>query len=308
MTIGHGLARRVRTRGALLVVGLFVLGGFVLWGLFQAPRAVSPPAPAAVKWGVPSRPLRVASFNVQRLPQGMDTLVSEIRAVEPDFVLLQEVESRDVVGLAQALDMQQYHHPNHYDRSANLGGRKATWGNVVFAKHPLYDAGAIPNPGGGSFGVWMTAVADEKKFVIASINLSGPDTGPDTGREANSLPVKESEANRRNEIGSFLKAWRERGSPPVVVGGDFNPISSGKNIAVMTEPLVDALTTLGRTDAPFGPALPGVFGTILTSPHWSLRAGGAVDGPASAERLIWVELAATRPPRSATAPNTTTTP
>src|SRR5215217_2137076 len=136
--------RRRHARGAILVLGLFALGGAVLWGLFHAPRATSPAAPAAAEWGVPARPLRFVSFNVLHLQRGTDQVVDAINKLHPDFVLLQEVESRDVVGLAEALDMQRSHHPNTYHASVNLDGPKATWGNVIFSRHPLYEAGSIP--------------------------------------------------------------------------------------------------------------------------------------------------------------------
>ncbi|MDQ3439406.1 MAG: hypothetical protein M3478_03550 [Planctomycetota bacterium] len=38
--------RRTFARGVILVLGLFALGGAVLWGLFQAPRPTSPPEPS----------------------------------------------------------------------------------------------------------------------------------------------------------------------------------------------------------------------------------------------------------------------
>ena len=284
------------SRGAIVVLGLFALGGAVLWGLFQAPRATSPPAPAVSGWGVPARPIRVASFNVLHLQRGFDGVVNDVRALNPDFVLLQEVESRDVVGLARALGMQQYHHPNAYERSSNLDGPKATWGNVIFSKHPLYDAGPIPNPGGGSFGVWATSVIDGHKFVVANVHLSAT-------WNANPVHVKQSGEYRSKEIANLLNAWRGRGTPPIVVGGDFNQIPLGNNYAAMTEHFNDALAGLGKNDMTFGA---GVLSTridyVLTSPEWRAVDGGIIASGASDHRLIWAAVL------SATAAATTTAP
>ena len=281
--------RRPRSaRGALLVLGLFVLGGAVLWGLFQAPRVTSPPAPAGSEWGVPPRPLRFASLNVLHLQRGLDRVINEIRAVGADYVLLQEVESRDVVDLARALEMRQYHHPNAYHASVNLDGPKATWGNLILAKHPLYEAGSIPNPGGGSFGVWAVSVVDGKRFLVANVHLSAT-------WNANPVHIKKSGEYRSKEIANFKDAWRQRGSPPMVVGGDFNQIPFGNNYAAMTESFTDALGSLGVNDMTFEAGLLKTrIDYFLTSPpQWRAAEGTVVPTDASDHRLIWVEL---RPP------------
>ncbi len=294
MTVTPALPRWLRSRGALLVAALFALGGMVLWGLFQAPRAVSPAAPAGVEWGVPSRPLRFASLNVLHLRQGMDAVAGEIRTLNPDFVLLQEVESRDVVGLAQALGMQRHHHPNNYERSANLGGPKATWGNVILAKHPLYDAGPIPGSGGGSAGVWATTVVDGTRFIVATVHLSAtPNADPQQ--------VNESDERRSNEIASLLDAWRERNSPPIVVGGDFNQVASGNNYAVITDHLVDALAKIANAGTAFRAPQPRTD-HLFASPHWSVQKGGAVERGAVDHRLFWIQLAGAGPPGNTMAP------
>ena len=288
--------RRSFSRGAILVLGLFALGGAVLWGLFIAPRATSPPAPAAAGWGVPLRPVRVASFNVLHLQRGFDAVVNEVRAVDPDFVLLQEVESRDVIRLAQALGMQQCHHPNAYERSGNLDGPKATWGNVIFSKHPLFDAGPIPNPGGRSFGVWATSVVDGQKFVVANVHLSAT-------WNANPVHVKQSGENRSKEIANLKAAWRQRGSPPIVAGGDFNQIPFGNNYAAMTEHFNDALAVLGKNDMTFrAGALFTRIDYLLLSPEWRATDGGVVASSASDHRLIWADVASAM---ATTAPATT---
>ena len=45
------------------------------------------------------------------------------------------------------------------------------WGNAVLSRYPLYDARSIPNPGGGSFGVWAWSIIDGKKFMIGCVHL-----------------------------------------------------------------------------------------------------------------------------------------
>jgi endonuclease/exonuclease/phosphatase family metal-dependent hydrolase len=280
----------VRTRswrGILLVIGLFAVGGAMLWGLFLAPRAVSPPAPTDVPWGVPQRPIRFVSYNILHNQRGIERVADEINARRPDFVLLQEAESRDLIELAARLDMERHHHPRLYERSSNLAGRKATWGNFILSKHPVFEAASIPNPGGGSFGVWATAVVDGRKFVVANVHLSAT-------RNANPVHIKQSGVNRHKELTALASAWRGRGSPPIVIGGDFNQIPMGNNWSVMTGTWRDALGALGHDDVTFGE---GVLRTridyFLTSPDWQPLDGGVAPRGASDHRLIWLEAAAT---------------
>ena len=279
----------------MLVVALFAVGGAMLWGLFLAPQAVSPPAPRDAAWGVPPRPLRFVSYNILHNQRGIENVVREIRACAPDFVLLQEVESRDLIELASRLDMERHHHPRHYDRSSNLAGARATWGNFILSKHPLYDAGSIPNPGGGSFGVWATAVVDGKKFVVANVHLSAT-------WNANPIHLKKSGENRHRELTALVKAWRDRGSPPIVIGGDFNQIPLGNNWALMTGTWRDALGALGKDDVTFGEGLLRTrIDYFMTTPDWQPLSGGVAPAGASDHRLIWLEAGARDLPAAATA-------
>ena len=213
-------------RGRWLVIGMFVLGGAVLGGLFlakhltagsaasQLPPPGSDPAPD-VPYGVPQQPLRLVSYNILHCQRGLERVAAEIRRYDPDLVLLQEVESRDAAGLARALDMQPHYAPQVYETSENLAGPQATWGNLILSKYPLYGAASIPNPGGGSFGLWADVAADGRRFVVACVHLSAT-------WKANPIHVKESGENRNKELTHLLDAWQARGKPPMIVGGDFN--------------------------------------------------------------------------------------
>src|SRR5437899_7706279 len=97
------------SKGIWLVLGLFLLGGAVLGGLFLAPRPAAPAAPTApaeVPWGVPPRTLRFASYNILHSQRGLERVTGELVKLQPDFVFLQEVEFADGPALAKALGMQ----------------------------------------------------------------------------------------------------------------------------------------------------------------------------------------------------------
>src|SRR4051812_38864877 len=145
------MSRQSSRRGVAVILGIFLVGGAVLWGLFHVPHAPpGPPAPADVKWGVPARRLRFVSYNILHDQRGMSGVVAEVKKLDPDFVLMQEVEYADVVGLASALGMQANFHPSLYYPSVNLAGPRSSWGNLILSRHPMYEGGSIPNPGGGS--------------------------------------------------------------------------------------------------------------------------------------------------------------
>lgn len=252
---------------------LFAIGGVMLWGLFLAPRAVSPPAPREASWGVPRRPLRFVSHNILHNQRGIANVVAQISAIQPDFILLQEIESRDLIELAARLGMALHHHPRHYERSSNLAGRRATWGNFILSKHPLYDAGSIPNPHGGSFGVWATAVVDDRKFLIANVHLSAT-------------------LNANHEFNALVKAWRDRGSPPIVIGGDFNGVSIDSNDSRMTRDFRDALAWIGKSSPTRGDGAARLRGDyFLCSNEWRPLDGGVVESGASDHDLIWIDAA-----------------
>jgi endonuclease/exonuclease/phosphatase family metal-dependent hydrolase len=273
--------------GVAVILGMFVLGGLVLVGLFLAPKSKSPIAPVEVPWGVPDRAVRFVSYNILHNERGRGQILTEIRKLEPDFVMLQEVESEDVVPMAEALAMQRNYQSQCYQRSENLAGRKASWGNCILSKYPLYEVGAIPNPNGGIFGVWGVAVVDGKKFVLANVHLSAT-------WNANPAHIKKSGENRYAELSGLFNAWQGRGSPPMVVTGDFNQIPMGNNYELMTRKWTDALKALGENGATFdgGLLLQTRIDYFLISREFVASKGGVIRTKASDHRPIWMETGA----------------
>src|SRR5262245_39305958 len=95
-------ARPARMRSGIIVcLVIFAVGLITLGGLFLAPRPKSPPAPAEAIWGAPSRPLRIVSYNILHNQRGMQGVIDEIKKLNPDFVLIQEVEADHVIDMAE---------------------------------------------------------------------------------------------------------------------------------------------------------------------------------------------------------------
>jgi endonuclease/exonuclease/phosphatase family metal-dependent hydrolase len=266
-----------RARSLIFFAALTLLCGTFL-GLLLANRNYHRPPPPSAVWGPPERPMKFVSYNILHNERGMARVIDEIGRLEPDFVLLQEVERNDLSTMSSMLGK----FPAIYHASENLAGGHASWGNALLSRHPLYDAGSIPNPGGGSFGVWATAVVDGRKFVVANVHLSAT-------WNANPSHLIESSDNRWKELSNLVKAWQDVGAPPIVVGGDFNQLAIHNNYALMTGHWTDALSVLGKDQATFGSGLLKTrIDYFLTSPEWRLVSGDVVQSDASDHKPIWL--------------------
>jgi len=182
-------------------------------------------------------------------------VLDEIAKLNADIVLLQEVEKGDLTVLSEAFsDI-----PAIYHGSENLGGARATFGTAILSRLPLYDAGAIPHKTTQAFGVWATAVMENKKFIIASIHLSSP---PSTGAAASS------------ELAWLIQTWRGVNSPPIIVGGDFSDATEIMPKSSWTDSLTKTTQTQRST-------------RMLISSEWKRFDAGIVDDGKSSHDPIW---------------------
>src|SRR5688572_6155595 len=213
------LVMRTPRRATILFFAFLVLFGGAFWVAMKwaARRAGSPP-PASAVWGVPDRPLRFVSYNIRHGERGLPRIIDEIRKLEPDFVLLQEVEREHLSTMTRELRSM----PAVYHASENLAGPRASWGNAILSRHRLYEGQSIPNPdGGASFGVWATAAIDGKKFRVACVHLSD-----------------------NKELTNLVKAWEDAGRRPIVLGGEFGQVANDNSS------WSDALKGLGKDKGP----------------------------------------------------------
>jgi endonuclease/exonuclease/phosphatase family metal-dependent hydrolase len=268
-------------RSTLLFFGFLAVFGGAFWAVMRiSARGAGSPPPAGAVWGVPERPVRVVSYNILHNERGMGRVIEEIRKLDPDFVLLQEVEREHLSAMTRELRSL----PAVYHRSENLAGGRASWGNAILSRHRLYEGRSIPNPGGGSFGVWATAVIDGRKFRVACVHLSAT-------YKFDLKHFEESAVNRYKELTNLVKAWEEAGRPPIVVGGDFNQIAVHNNYELMTRQWTDALKVLGKDQNTFRHNLLATrIDYFLVSKEWRALEGGVVESDASDHRPIWVKV------------------
>jgi len=275
-----------RHKPLLFFIPLACLAGGFLIALYANRNYHRPPPPAAI-WAPPAKPITVVSYNILHNQRGLPAVIAEIQKLQPDIVCLQEVEKNDLSRMTELLGT----YPAIYHPSENLADPHASWGNAICSRLPLYDAGTIPNPGGGSFGVWATALtpADNHKFQIACVHLSAT-------WNANPAHLIESANNRWKELTNLSEAWRQLGSPPILIAGDFNQIPLGNNYALMTKEWSDALQQLGAAQPTFtGTPIQTRIDYFLLSKEWHATAGNAVNSNASDHKPIWLTAGAAPP-------------
>jgi endonuclease/exonuclease/phosphatase family metal-dependent hydrolase len=224
-----------KTKSLLFFVFLVCFcGGF--FALLYANRNYHRPPPASAVWSPPEKAIRVVSCNLRRSQAEIDKVFDEIRKLEPDIVLLQGVDKTQLSQMTELLQTL----PAIYHASENLGGQRASWGNAILSRYPLYEGSTVPRPTSGSYGVWATAVVGNTKFKIASTYL----------------------VTAGGELSQLAQAWQEVGSPPIVIGGVFNQPPT-------TQPWTNAMRTRTLNDA-----------TFLISREWKpIATGGTGDQP-----------------------------
>ena len=258
-------------------------------------------SPPPVTLGVPSRALRFASYNVYHDYRGIAGTTAEVLKLDPppDFLFLEEIEPQNVRPWGDTIKpLSTYYPPLGWGSDGAM-----LWPDTaILSRHRLTDGKPLQTADGHTFGLLSMAVVDNKKFAVAAVHL-WPTWGIDPRHVAFT-------ARKRNEqLNALIQTWQQAGSPPLVLGGDFNQIPIGGNYELMTRHFTDTLKVLSRDTGTFPLKLIETrIDYHLATPQWQPRAGGVLKGNASDHYLIWVDLgrAAASQPTSgaATAPAT----
>ena len=148
--------------------------------------------------------------------------------------------------------MQHSFHPQLYQRSEHLAGRRGTWGNLLLSRQPLFEGAPLGGQRGG-FGVWAISVVDGKKFYIACTRLAPGDAG-------------------KAEAAEFERLWKSRGSPPLIAA----ILDSDPHSAVHLDSLHRA-TKAGEEE-------------FYLSGEWSLVNWGLAPGTGKGTVPVWIEV------------------
>jgi endonuclease/exonuclease/phosphatase family metal-dependent hydrolase len=245
----------------LIAFGLIILGG-----LYLSPAAKSPAVPANMPAGVPDRTLRFVCYDLGRQHLRTDPLFGSIAKFEPDYVFLQGIEEDDVVETAEALQMQATFHPQLYQRSERLSGKRGTWGNLILSKHPIFAAAPIGGMRGG-FGVWAVSVVDGKQFSLACLHFSAGEAGA-------------------AEVAEFEQVWKGAGSPPMVAAAIYSDPNPNAGIAQFSA---------------IDPRSNGQWFHLTAD--WKVVASDQPDGPARGRLPVWIDATSAHTDNAATRPS-----
>ena len=259
-------------RGALVCLAMFVLGGGVLWGLFEAPKARSPASPV-LAWGAPTRPVRFVALDFGGQGGVSAALTRQVTALDPDYVLIQNIRFDDVLPLAEALGMARSYHPALFQRADPRS--KDAPGDLLLSKHALYDARPIaldPDPQYAHMrGVEAVAVADGYRFKIVS-------------------GIGATDASLR-----ALDLARQRmGSRPIVLATGFVRAAKGEG---QYRGDLNAVVPVSQDVEQRGPIVP--VATLFADPTWVATASSATPRSDGRGLLLFGELKAWTPTAAA---------
>ncbi|MCK9896673.1 endonuclease/exonuclease/phosphatase family protein [Frankia sp. AgB32] len=191
VTLAVSFARR---RNLLLILSAALIVMHLFWSLPEVlPGSAENAAPGSAR-------LRVMSANLYYDNAHADRLGAQIRAANPDVLVLLELSPLTLarVSASGALGAFRYH---------EVRVRDGAFGAALYSRLPLRDA-AAPIVG-GSMSLRATVEVDEqRRFVMYAVHTISPTTGPYTSRWRTQL--------------SALRQEARTATLPVVMAGDFN--------------------------------------------------------------------------------------
>ncbi len=149
--------RRPRS-GRLTILAIFFFGALFLAGLFLARAHMRSERYRLSIPGTPPLKIRVVTCDLARLSGGLPTAISQIKSLDPDFVLLQHVTESTLPSIQSGLAFAKSRQTRVY-----FGGC------AILAKdfNALYN----PCPVGPTSGAVGEAVLAGRRFLVASVAL-----------------------------------------------------------------------------------------------------------------------------------------
>lgn len=175
-------------RPALLFAVVACLNGAMILPLYAA-VIPDPPAPAA-------RVLRAMQINVQMVNTDHAAVLASIRAADPDFVVLVEVDGRWTAGLGALAD--DYPHAIEHPRGD-------AFGIALYSKHPLTSAEIVRYGAPGMPSVLAQVELGGRRFHLLGTHPLPP-LGPAAAR------------NRDAQLAATAEAVRALGHPVLLIG------------------------------------------------------------------------------------------
>lgn len=219
--------------------------------------------------------IRVLSFNTHRSFGGIATVAQEIRALDPDVVLLQEIDRfhgrtggiDQVAYFADALGMEGAFSPNVVQGNGQ-------YGTAILSRFDILDSGrfALPNGPGG----------EPRGLQWAGLDIGGQEVRVYNTHLQNKL-VGLREAQARHVAG--ILAGEEQ---PAILGGDMNATAGTPTLGPILAHLVDAWPLAGS-----GPEGTGPNGSridfVLASPTLEPRSAQVLRSAVSDHARVFVD-------------------
>lgn len=190
-------------------------------------------------------------------------MIEQIRKLDADYVLVQNIRFDDVHPLAEALGMARSFYPQLFQRASPRS--KDAPGDLILSKHTLYDAAPVAQGSGGrnARGVRAVAVFAGVRFVVAS----GVGAGD-------------------NSLRAFDVASKQAGSRPTVLATGFVKRAAGESAYAGN--LAPAVTL--TQDMAHGGAIP-LVAAMYADASWATIEGHAVNAPApGGPTILYAEL------------------
>jgi len=243
--------------GWLLVL---VAGGYA-----QTTRPAS--EPACLK-------IRVATYNIES-GRKAQLVLENIRAANPDVVLLQEAHENNVRAFADALGMSRQFGPY---------SPKTTTGIGILAVGNLKPVKLFSMPKERNFALAATLETAGQKILLVAAHFKSLPRPLVSGLFKTMGPHQE----QAKQIVDLVK----KQNLPAVVGGDFNTLAFTPGYRILSTALKDSGAATGTSSQPSII----VNGTgyridhILVRGPWKIRASQVSPKPGSDHRLLWADL------------------
>ena len=231
-----------------------------------------------------SRPWTIATYNTASNHFGKEAVLHDLQETRADLLCLEEVQERDVAEMAHALGMHFTFAGIIFPPNPDVVKGSRSRGVAIFSKTSLHHAKPFSHPEMGTFGVIAEVGTTHGSFSIASVHLTPT-------YQANLRHVRESNYGRAKEIEWLRKQWKESGSPPLVIAGDFNQLPIGENYAAMTSECSDAMAKSGKTDFTFHSGLlTSRIDYVLISGDWTVCRADIIETQSSDHRIVRAEI------------------
>ncbi|ORT98080.1 endonuclease [Frankia casuarinae] len=181
-------------RNLLMIISMALIAIHLFWTLPEVFPGGAEEAPQG------AARLRVMSANLLYYNDHADRLGAQIRAANPDVLVLVELSPLTLARVTSSGALASY-------RYREVHPEPGAFGAAVFSRFPLHDA-AAPIVG-GAMSLRATVEVDERRrFVVYAVHTISPTTSAYTDRWRTQLDT--------------LRAQLEHATLPVVMAGDFN--------------------------------------------------------------------------------------